>query len=163
MSSGIGTGTGICIDTRRGGWTTGGTLGSSVIWCSPWNFPTPLKHSGYWAIKSRLLIGEVSFGCSGELVIVCGQMRRWCSVASVYCSWTLTGSDQWMLASLELLDVPGVSVTQNDQGIRAGDSVTTPCWLIRKPPFTVSTTFEGDRALGLTSTFLSIWCGKISR
>ena len=34
--------------TGRGGWITGGTLGSTVIWYSPWNFPMPLKHSGYY-------------------------------------------------------------------------------------------------------------------
>ena len=34
------------IGTRRGGWITGGTLVSTVMWYSPWNFPMPLKHSG---------------------------------------------------------------------------------------------------------------------
>lgn len=79
------------IGTRRGWWTTGGTLGSSVIWHSPWKFPMPWKHSGYWAIKSCLsLKGDSSFGWSGELLIVCAPASPlvWmCCVCIVQLNW----------------------------------------------------------------------------
>lgn len=56
------------IGTHSGGWITGGTLESTVMRCSPRNFPIPLKHSGYYSIRSCLsLIRVVSLACSRVL------------------------------------------------------------------------------------------------
>ena len=49
--------------TCLGGWSTGGTLGSSVILHSPSNLPFPAKHSWICWIKSCLSVmvaGSVS-------------------------------------------------------------------------------------------------------
>ena len=52
------------IGTFRGGWTTSGTEGTTVMWYSPWNLPIPSKLSGYCAITVCLfLIGVELFGC----------------------------------------------------------------------------------------------------
>ena len=32
----------------------------STMWCSPWNLPTALKHSGYWLITSCLSFSRVT-------------------------------------------------------------------------------------------------------
>ena len=42
------------IMTRLGGWMTGLTVGSMMIWYLPSNFPIPLKQSGYFKMRSSL-------------------------------------------------------------------------------------------------------------
>ena len=88
------------IGTRRGGWIAGGTLGSTVMRCSPWNFPMPLKHSGYYSIRSCLsLIRVVSLACSRVLsfghpwLLVC-ECCVW--IAQLNCSRFRSGSVRYV-------------------------------------------------------------------
>ena len=89
------------IGTRLGGWTTAGILGSSTMWYSPFNFPTPLKHSGYRLIRSCLSL----MGCSLETVLSRGVGTLSSIERLSVCSF------RWVDVGRPIIAGPGVSVT----------------------------------------------------
>ena len=67
--------------THHGGWMTGGTVGSRVMWNSPWKHPIPWKQSWYWQ-RSSDFASALPCGSGIGTVSVCVVEIPWLRVTS---------------------------------------------------------------------------------